>query len=1033
MKILAIQGKNLASIEDTFVIDFTKEPLRSAGIFAITGPTGAGKSTILDAICLALFDDAPRFSKAETQVNITDVANKSIAQRDSRNILRRGAAHGFAQVDFIALNGNSYRSCWSVRRSRDKVNGALQNTVITLFNLTTSIEEQGTKTALLSKIEELIGLSFDQFTRAVLLAQGDFANFLKAKTPEKAQLLEKLTGTQIYSKISTLIHEKNQHAKLSLEQLQQRMADVHILSTHELEQLATQKENLRVELAPIEDSIKSVNLKINWLEQYRDVVKDKEEAQDRYNKISEDLKIAKPRFLYMEKVELSQQIRDVFINFKEIGAHTKKLNEDKLSKERELTTINDRYVLISGQLNDAKQELDKFEDYVSSKKPEIDRARELDATILAILPSLKESEQECSYLIKELEDNQNRVSILLSEQNLNSDKIKSIEEWFASNFLWKRVIPKSGVIIEIISNLYNILSQKEEIKKRYDLNINFLPELKQELAKLQEESAMLNSILPAEVIELRKKLIEGEPCLVCGSTVHPNRDLSNNTLSINEKELDLAKESIKKRVDQLVVAIASRESSIGLDSAKIEDLEQRYSNTYNGLTPLLTDIPDWSSMLQNGILISTIEQISEHWYKNEEYLKGYISVFEVNIVRVEAIQQRIDSIKMSLSKKQAVLNDYKERISSLTEQRSQLLKGSSLLDVESTIANKREELKSKLLLNQDKKEAIESQRSTITGAVIQINTQLEESKKLASSLESQLHEWLNNNRDLFTQELLSDVISKSTDWVTAEREYLLNLKNDELVALSTLKERELRVLNHLTTLKSVGFSSLEDSQLENESLAGKLKQFKDKQSDISNQLSVIEASLIAHNQGLDKIAHIKKEILQKSELSENWSKLNDLLGSANGNKFKVIAQGYTLDILLEYANTHLRDLSSRYSLIRVPESLALQISDNHMLGEIRSVYSLSGGESFLISLALALGLSSLSSNRMKIESLFIDEGFGSLDLETLSMAMDALDNLQTQGRKIGVISHVEEMKERISTQIQVIKESNGRSTIKIIN
>ena len=132
------------------------------------------------------------------------------------------------------------------------------------------------------------------------------------------------------------------------------------------------------------------------------------------------------------------------------------------------------------------------------------------------------------------------------------------------------------------------------------------------------------------------------------------------------------------------------------------------------------------------------------------------------------------------------------------------------------------------------------------------------------------------------------------------------------------------------------------------------------------------------------------------------------------------------------ANNLMADLTKRYQLEKISGTGALQVIDNDMLGEVRTVHSLSGGESFLISLSLALGLSSLSSNRMKIESLFIDEGFGSLDIDTLSIAMDALDNLQTQGRKIGVISHVEEMKERISAQIQVIKEANGRSNVRII-
>jgi len=181
-----------------------------------------------------------------------------------------------------------------------------------------------------------------------------------------------------------------------------------------------------------------------------------------------------------------------------------------------------------------------------------------------------------------------------------------------------------------------------------------------------------------------------------------------------------------------------------------------------------------------------------------------------------------------------------------------------------------------------------------------------------------------------------------------------------------------------------------------------------------------------------KIASQQEELNACRLESERWAKLNELAGSADGAKFRRIAQGYTLDVLLSYANVQLRDLSRRYRLERVPETLALQVIDRDMCDEIRTVHSLSGGESFLVSLALALGLSSLSSNRMKVESLFIDEGFGSLDADTLRIAMDALESLRTQGRKIGVISHVQEMTERIPVQIRVSRAGNGRSFLEVV-
>ena len=181
-----------------------------------------------------------------------------------------------------------------------------------------------------------------------------------------------------------------------------------------------------------------------------------------------------------------------------------------------------------------------------------------------------------------------------------------------------------------------------------------------------------------------------------------------------------------------------------------------------------------------------------------------------------------------------------------------------------------------------------------------------------------------------------------------------------------------------------------------------------------------------------KVSGLQEELNVRRSESERWAKLNELAGSADGAKFRRIAQGYTLDILLNYANVQLRELTRRYRLERVPETLALQVIDRDMCDEVRTVHSLSGGESFLVSLALALGLSSLSSNRMRVESLFIDEGFGSLDAETLRVAMDALESLRTQGRKIGVISHVQEMTERIPVRICVNRAGNGRSFLEVL-
>ena len=191
----------------------------------------------------------------------------------------------------------------------------------------------------------------------------------------------------------------------------------------------------------------------------------------------------------------------------------------------------------------------------------------------------------------------------------------------------------------------------------------------------------------------------------------------------------------------------------------------------------------------------------------------------------------------------------------------------------------------------------------------------------------------------------------------------------------------------------------------------------------------LRAVVVADDQRRTANVALSAELEVRRIAARRWERLNDLIGSADGAKFRGIAQRRTLDILLGYANAQLAQLAPRYRLERIPESLNLIVLDRDMGDERRSVHSLSGGESFLVSLALALGLAALTSNRLRIESLFIDEGFGNLDVETLNVAMGALMRLESQGRKVGVISHVSEMADAIPVQIRVAKGRGGASRL----
>ncbi|MEN1381201.1 SbcC/MukB-like Walker B domain-containing protein, partial [Pseudomonas aeruginosa] len=262
----------------------------------------------------------------------------------------------------------------------------------------------------------------------------------------------------------------------------------------------------------------------------------------------------------------------------------------------------------------------------------------------------------------------------------------------------------------------------------------------------------------------------------------------------------------------------------------------------------------------------------------------------------------------------------------------------------------------------------------------------------------------------------------SEEQATQWREQLQRLQ-EEITRQQTLEaERQAQLLQHRRQRPETDREALEDN----------LRQQRERLATSEQAYLDTYSQLQADNQRREQSQALLAELERARAEFRRWGRLNELIGSSSGDKFRRIAQGYNLDLLVQHSNVQLRQLARRYRLQRGGSELGLLVVDTEMGDELRSVYSLSGGETFLISLALALGLASMASSKLRIESLFIDEGFGSLDPESLQLAMDALDNLQAQGRKVAVISHVQEMHERIPVQVRVQREGNGMSSLKVV-
>ncbi len=953
MKIIAIRLKNLTSIEGCVEIDFTVEPLYSAGIFAISGATGAGKSTLLDALCLALYDKAPRFATSVESINLADVGDNQINQSDVRNLLRRGTSDGYAEVDFQGVDGHRYRSRWSVRRTRNKASGSLQPQVLEVKDLDTEKEFQGTKKELLAQLVDLVGLTYEQFTRTVLLAQNDFATFLKSRGAAKAELLEKLTGTGVYSRISQEIFARNKAVQEEVAMIHNKMSVIELLPEDELLSLQKEKELLTEKRATGIKLLAELNAQLN---------------------VVRSLKMQETLWMKKQQEEQGELVNQ------------KNLQNALVVQEEGLLHFRAQWEAIQPDLKKARQ----LDVQIQSQQAGYMQSQQI---LQAARQQVADQEKKLTSAMGQLQISYHSLNHLLNRTDvealqpeqieliLNEEK-ERLETWTKANekrlirlnsFSYPSLVDEQSKIQKELVRLQNMkqltegqLKAKQEIEKLEKEVVVCTRQLTEQdsvvkaLQRLYESARMA---VGKDVKALRQQLQEGEACPVCGSTMHPyHREQEivdtlyrrmeqeyNTALSayqqINNRNITLQRDlthqkATEAQIKEQLSALQQEEDSVGNEEqirSRLNELAERilaYRNLY----------AEWQQSDEK------IKKLRAHC----DALRENVAQCRLAAQKVAAVKEQLTILQKAVAGEQQRFDVIAKALDTLRQERSLLLKGKSADEAEVAVARKEKELN----------DALETARKQVEGVKNRLSGLQGEMKQLAVTIE----------------EL---------------REQQKNIEFPDLLPQTIAKQQE----DNLNTERA---------------------------------LSTVEARLLQQTKNKTIVDQITKELTEKQEVAGRWAKLNKLIGSADGAKFKVIAQSYTLNLLLLHANKHLSYLSKRYKLQQVPDTLALQVIDCDMCDEIRTVYSLSGGESFLISLALALGLSSLSSNNLKVESLFIDEGFGSLDADSLRTAMEALEQLQMQGRKIGVISHVQEMSERISVQVQVHKKINGKSVLTVV-
>ena len=1023
MKILSIKGKNLASLEQEFEIDFTAEPLKSAGIFAITGNTGSGKSTLLDALCLALFDASPRTSRLTENIAIQDTGDKTINQRASRNILRRGAGEGFAQVAFVSLGGETFRARWAVRRARNKADGSMQNSEMRLYNLSAGREEPGFKTEILARITELIGLTFDQFTRSVLLAQGDFAAFLKAKQPEKAELLEKLTGTDIYSRISMAIYEKTKNAETQWNGINERIRGIEILPDEQVRALEEESLALKQTLERLKKDGERLIAQLKWIHDNQRICNEVELAQTLLCGAQKAIEEAAGRFDYIAQIEAVQDIRDTFGRMNDAETQLTACRKNLQSSEKQLADNAKMQYQAGKILADCESEQAQLSAIHKALAPQIIKARELDIRIKTAETNSHEAKKEfdeAKNAFDKTAKNIRETELALSQAH---QQVASLNEWFAANKSYEPIASRTELLLNLVTDAQTAIKQAELSKKTFAANQTLLNDNLHHLEQLKQEAEKLNRLLPAEIAALRAGLTQGQPCPVCGSTLHPAAKPAHMQ-RMKEQELNRAKEQNAALTERLRNETEKQKNENTRLAALIVNYTLQSDKALENLAELLPAMTTWKELFDR-------EQLKDRLVAKTNLWNSYTDHLAKMREEINRLQMKLENEKGKQIENTDRFNTKKEKhahhlkiTAQLRSERTNLLHGKPADTAEQDLADRQTALAEKLKTAAENKNLYTTKQESLNGAIRQINKNMAQTAERRTALQHEIDCWIKNAGNL-TYEQLTELLGKDNAWIQREKQTLKILAETETTARATLAERlKNKEQHHRAELRAEN----QTEECLQESLAVQNAALENR----NERLTRINVALLADARAKEQINSLSAERKEKSEAAENWKKLNLLLGSANGSKFKEIAQGYTLETLLLYANRHLQELAPRYTLQRIPGSpLALQVTDADMLNEVRTVHSLSGGESFLISLALALSLSALSSNRMKVESLFIDEGFGLLDSETLRIAMDTLGHLHTQGRKIGVISHVAEMTERINARINVIKTSNGKSILKI--
>jgi len=1093
MKILKLKFKNINSLSGEHEIDFTQSVFTNEGLFAITGKTGAGKSSILDAISLALYGKTPR-------VEISGNENA---------VMTRGEKDCYSEITF-EVNGKVWKSSWKQERTRT---GNLKPVVRQISDSNNKIIADQLR-ACDTRIVEILGLTFDQFTKVILLAQGSFAAFLEADKNDKGALLEQITGTEIYGEISKKVFERSKAEKEKLDRVLLELEAIKILSEEEIKNLNDEIAALENEKTQLDEELQKIEHAKKWLSDLDSLQKQIDETKRKLPELEVKTLTTKEAFDASENAlkTLKEKQKELEPLFKKVRELDTKISEKEKLLHPILTAISDldkKLHELSQTLETQHSNLGKAEKLLEAKRKwanEHQKYEELVSTYAAIeneyrqlISSFKEIENLNAEITNLQKDLKSKEAALQQAAKVFTEKEKDLaaktQELETGKTEYAAILDGKELSLlqsekENISGLYNQIknliqveqaiaaNQKEiedfagkirqldsfiqELSKKIKIDKITIDHLDRQINLLDENIKLTKTIQSLD--ELRQTLKDGEACPLCGALEHPFAQ--GNVPQMGEKEIELA--TLKRQWQEISKTVQQNEKNLATynsdrdNALKNRAKEEKYlSDNLEKQKEILAEIKSVQADFTIPDGENKIEKLKEILSQKQAELKQITAIIERAInCEKQLIRLRDREIPVLQREKEAALKskNESETAQKLSEQQlndKQELAATAKDKYKKERASLRVKLQDYGVENMEGlKRCLEAwnenkkQTEELTNLTTTLKSSIALNRKELENLEKSLTEKQNDKQSIETEKQLLSAQRKEIfgEKSVEEEENLLKRRIEAAEAARVNAEKEKNDANTELEKNRAIVSEKENERAEKQALRITVKSFEELQAEgetgkrkadeLSQKIGANKQTLRSNAENLKISGNKLKEKDRQQAISNKWAKLNELIGSGDGKKYRNFAQALTFEHLISLSNRQLQKMSDRYLLKRSGDStnpFELSVIDKFQNSEERTAQNLSGGEKFIVSLSLALGLANMAGKNMRIDTMFIDEGFGTLDSDYLDVALNALSNLQSEGKIIGVISHLTELKERISTHIEVVPMGNGHSRIQITN